>query len=88
MGIRPEHLKLEDPGVADESSLKADVVSFEPLGSETVVYLRPQGEGSNIIKSMMHSDYMAPVNDTRTLRFDEEDLYLFDEKSTNLILKF
>ncbi len=88
LGIRPEHLKIEEADVTDEKSLKAEVVSFEPLGSETIVYLRPHGSGDNIIKSMMHSDYVVSINDTKILTFSEEDLYLFDEKSTDLVLKF
>jgi multiple sugar transport system ATP-binding protein len=88
VGIRPEHLRLEDADDADKTSLKADVLSFEPLGSETIVYLRPQGDGSNIIKAVMHSDYLADVGDTKALRFDQEDLYLFHKESTDLVLKF
>jgi multiple sugar transport system ATP-binding protein len=88
VGIRPEHLKLEDIEGAVDISLKADVLSLEPLGTETIVYLRPHGGGDNIIKSMMHSDYTAEVNETKTLRFREEDLYLFDETSSDLVLRF
>jgi multiple sugar transport system ATP-binding protein len=88
LGIRPEHLTLEDTDEGDKKALKGDVVSYEPLGSETIVYLRPHGDGSNIIKSMMDSDYVANIHETKALRFNEEDLYLFDEKSTDLILRF
>jgi ABC-type sugar transport system ATPase subunit len=87
VGIRPEHLKLED-FVENEPLLKADIVSVEPLGSETIVYLKPQGERDNLIKSMMRGDYVASVNETKVLRFEQEDLLLFDEKSSQLVFRF
>jgi len=88
VGIRPEHLKLVDAGKKGEMLLQAKVVGSEPLGSETVVYLKPEGAVETIIKSIMESDYRADVNDIKLLQFSEEDLYLFDEKSTELLLKF
>jgi len=88
VGIRPEHLKLVDAGKKSETSLQAKVVGFEPLGSETVVYLKSEGAVVTIIKSIMESDYHANLNDIKLLQFSEEDLYLFDEKSTELVLKF
>lgn len=88
LGIRPEHLKLEHTDGARKSSLKANVVNLEPLGSETIVYLRPQGGVDNIIKSMMHSDYVANLNEVKTIGFNEEDLYIFDQGSGDLVFTF
>lgn len=88
VGIRPEHLSVEDAEVKGESPFKAQVLGTDPLGSETIVYLKPEGGENIIVKSIMDSDYKANIGDTKLLCFDESDLYLFDEKSTNLVLKF
>jgi multiple sugar transport system ATP-binding protein len=86
LGLRPEHLKMVDSG-ADMMTLKAKVVGYEPLGSETVVYLEAAGS-ENIIKSIMDSDYRTGLNETHVIGFREENLYLFDAKTEELVLKF
>jgi multiple sugar transport system ATP-binding protein len=88
LGIRPEHLKLDGTDGTQKLLLKAQVVSLEPLGSETIVYLKPQGGADNIIKSMMHSDYVVNVNEVKALAFKEEDLYIFDQDSGDLVITF
>jgi ABC-type sugar transport system ATPase subunit len=86
VGIRPEHIQVAEPGAG--TGLETKVVSFEPLGSETIVYLKTPGSGDTILKSIMDSDYRTGLNSTKTLRFEESDLYLFDEDTTELVLKF
>ena len=88
VGIRPEHLKVIDSGDVDKSGLKAKAVGFEPLGSETVVYLETEGAREKIINSLMDSDFKTDLNVSKGLKFEEEDLYLFDEKTEQLVLKF
>jgi multiple sugar transport system ATP-binding protein len=85
IGIRPEHLEVVD-GVKN-SSLTATVVSYEPLGSETIVYLKPPGGSENILKSIMDSDYRTALNTRKGLKFEESSLYLFDDETTELVLK-
>ena len=86
LGIRPEHLKMTD-GSGDMKTLQAKVVGYEPLGSETVVYLEAEGT-ENIIKSIMDSDYKTELNVPSTIGFNEENLYLFDAVTEELVLKF
>jgi multiple sugar transport system ATP-binding protein len=87
VGLRPEHLKLgEGKGGAD--ALRAQVMGMEPLGSETIVYLKPLGGESTMIKSIMDSDYKAEIGEEKQLVFSEQDLYLFDELTEDLVLKF
>jgi multiple sugar transport system ATP-binding protein len=85
-GIRPEHLEVTEKP-KNKRGLQATVLSYEPLGSETIVYLKPKGS-NNILKSMMGSDYRTSLNSQKYLHFDESDLYLFDEETKNLVLKF
>jgi ABC-type sugar transport system ATPase subunit len=86
LGIRPEHVKV-GAGRGESVALRAEIAGIEPLGSETVAYLKPPG-GTAIIKSLMDSDFRAAAGDVVSLRFDRSDLYLFDERSTDLIVKF
>jgi multiple sugar transport system ATP-binding protein len=87
LGIRPEHIEVSEKA-AKGFSFKTTVVNYEPLGSETVVYLKTEHGGDNILKSMMDSDYRPSLNSEKNVCFDEEDLYLFDEETTDLVLKF
>lgn len=88
LGLRPEHLKLSDGVDSNGSGLKARVVSFEPLGSKTVVYLRSDSDTGNILKAVMGSDYRPRANEIKALHFREKDFYLFDKISTELVLRF
>lgn len=88
LGIRPEHLKLSDSVEGNGNELTARVVSIEPLGSKTVVYLKPDSDTGNVIKAIMGSDYRPKVDQVKTLDFREKDLYLFDKISTELVFRF
>jgi len=79
---------LSDKGDVNGHELKAKVLSFEPLGSKTVVYLRPDSDNGNVIKAIMDSDYRPKVNQVKTVIFREKDLYLFDKISTELVFRF
>ena len=88
LGIRPEHLKLSDTPVEGCTQLKAKIISYEPLGSKTVVYLHPEGGSDLIVKSSMSSDYKSKLGDIKYLEYNEKDFYLFDEVTTDLVLRF
>jgi multiple sugar transport system ATP-binding protein len=95
VGIRPEHLKVEtlEAGRAGRggralSGLKAKVVSYEPLGSKTIVYLHPDANPAVILKSSMDSDYKPAIGEIIGLLFHEKDLYVFDKQSTELAVRF
>jgi multiple sugar transport system ATP-binding protein len=87
LGIRPEHLKVGSKGDG-MSDFKAKVVSFEPLGSKTIIYMHPDGNTGAILKSSMDSDFKPKIGEIMSLIINEKDLYLFDKKSTNLVLRF
>jgi multiple sugar transport system ATP-binding protein len=87
VGLRPEHIKLSSLKKGN-GVLTAHVVGMEPLGSETIVYLKPSGGESVMLKSIMDSDYRPEIGEEKALKFDEGDLYLFDEKTEELVLKF
>jgi len=86
LGVRPEHMKI-DKG-RDSGGLRAEVVSFEPLGSKTIVYLHPDANPGVILKSSMESDYKPKIGEVKTLVFEEKSIYLFDRESTDLIFRF
>jgi multiple sugar transport system ATP-binding protein len=95
VGIRPEHLKIEtlqtDRARGEGralSGLKAKVVSYEPLGSKTIVYLHPDANSAVILKSSMDSDYKPAIGEMMRLVFNEKDLYVFEKQSTELAVRF
>jgi multiple sugar transport system ATP-binding protein len=87
LGVRPEHVKIGDSPSATGGP-QAQTVSFEPLGSKTIVYMHPDANPGVILKSTMDSDYKAKIGEIKTLYFEEKDLYLFDRKSTDLVFRF
>ena len=99
IGVRPEHLKIMDRGSegagfqgeedgGSPSGLLAKVVSSEPLGSKTIVYLHPDANPGVILKSSMGSDYRPAIGEMKELTFKEKNLYVFDKKSTELAARF
>ncbi len=88
VGIRPEHLRIGDEIDKENDTLKAKIVSYEPLGSKTIVYLVPDANVNVILKASMESDCKPKIGEVKALLFEEKDLYLFDETSTDLVLKF
>lgn len=87
LGVRPEHMKIDD-SVHGSGGLRAEVASFEPLGSKTIVYLHPDANPGVILKSSMESDYKPKIGEVKTLFFEEKNIYLFDRESTDLIFRF
>jgi multiple sugar transport system ATP-binding protein len=88
IGIRPEHLRIGNKTDEGSTSLKAKIVSHEPLGSKTIVYLHPDADESVILKASMENDFRPKIGELKHLIFQEKNLYLFDEVSTDLVLKF
>jgi ABC-type sugar transport system ATPase subunit len=88
LGIRPEHFKIGTGKKEGGAGLRAQVVSFEPLGSKTIVYMHPDGNPKAILKSSMESGYKPEIGAVRDLVFQEKDLYLFDKDSTELVKRF
>ncbi len=87
VGIRPEHLKLSDTKPGEGVPLQAKIVSYEPLGSKTIVYLHPDANPNTIIKSSMESDYKPKLGEMKWLIYEEKNLYIFDEVTTDLVVR-
>jgi ABC-type sugar transport system ATPase subunit len=88
LGIRPEHLKVGNEKQQGTPGLRAKVVSFEPLGSKTIVYMHPDANPKAIVKSSMESGYKPEIGSVMNIIFQEKDLYLFDKSSTDLVMRF
>ena len=80
--------KYKEKDKATKFKLKAKVVSFEPLGSKTIIYMHPDGNPNAILKSSMNSDFKPKIGEMMSLLINEKDIYLFDKKSTNLVMRF
>jgi len=88
VGVRPEHLKVCDRANGSGFKLRAKIVSYEPLGSKTVVYMHPDGDPGVIIKSVMSSGFKPKPGEIKFLDFEERALYLFDRETEELSLRF
>ncbi len=88
VGVRPEHLKVRHRKNGSGHNLKAKIVSYEPLGSKTVVYMHPDGNPHAIIKSVMGSGYKPKLGEITVLDFEEKAIYLFDKETEELSLRF
>jgi ABC-type sugar transport system ATPase subunit len=87
VGIRPEHLKIRHGDIKDSGALKTSVTSTEPLGSKVIVYMKNGEDNDNLVKSSITDGYIPKVIEKVSLSFKEKDLYLFDESTTELILR-
>jgi len=88
VGVRPEHLKVRGMKNGSGPNLKAKIVSYEPLGSKTIVYMHPDGNPHAIVKSVMGSGYKPKLGEVTVLDFEERDMYLFDKETGELVLRF
>jgi len=80
LGIRPEHILLEDKKTAKSMSAKVEVT--EPLGREDILLLNVGG-----VMLTANTRLMKPLNvgDEIWVRFAEAKLQLFDRKTTGRI---
>ena len=88
VGVRPEHLKVRGDKKGSSLNLKAKIVSYEPLGSKTVVYMHPDGNPDVIVKSVMGSGYKPKLSEINFIDFEEKNVYLFDKQTEDLALRF
>jgi multiple sugar transport system ATP-binding protein len=72
VGVRPEHLRLADPG---DAGLAAEVEVVEPLGAETLVYCRT-GEHRAVARA--HPDAPVRRGDRVALVPSPDHLHFFD----------
>ncbi len=74
LGVRPEHLRLVEPG----KGLPMEVKVVEPTGSETMVFLRFQGQD---ITAVFRERHAFENGETIHLQPDAEHLHCFDAGS-------
>ena len=80
-GIRPEDLYEANPGtLADSVTLPAQVTSVEPLGAETLVYLRLEGVAEEVV-ARVGRDSRARVGDQLAMTIDLRATHVFDADS-------
>jgi multiple sugar transport system ATP-binding protein len=72
LGVRPEHLILSDDG------LQMEVKVVEPTGSETMVFLRFEGQD---VTAVFRERHAFQFGQTIHLKPDPEHLHIFDAKS-------
>ena len=78
-GVRPEHLRLNagnEPGLSD--ALDATVVLIEPMGSDSLVWLKLAGQ---ILSARVESSQIHKPNEKITVRFRVGFASLFDAES-------
>jgi sn-glycerol 3-phosphate transport system ATP-binding protein len=75
-GIRPEHLEPCAPG---DAMLTPQIDLIEPLGADTLVYGRLDGDGARIA-ARLHASLPPPAG-RLALRYRESDAHYFDAAS-------
>lgn len=78
LGVRPEHVELELPGVGVGD---ADVRVVEPLGSDTLVYL---DAGGVALVAKVQGIPLVRAGDRVGVRIDPNQLHLFDATGARL----
>lgn len=76
LGIRPEHVEINDTEVGDE--IPAAVFISEPLGARAIVDFKM---GEETVRTLVSSDNQLEINEKMWLRFKEDKLHIFDETS-------
>ncbi|HEX8854186.1 MAG TPA: ABC transporter ATP-binding protein [Thermoleophilaceae bacterium] len=76
LGFRPEHAAFAEPGTAD--ALEGEIYVVEPLGNETLVTMRVDGQLLNVRTS---AGFSRPVGERCAVRPVPEQVHLFDTES-------
>jgi multiple sugar transport system ATP-binding protein len=79
-GIRPEQISNEPRPNASPVNMKVEIA--EPMGSESLVYLKT---GSGSIIARIHGDHIFHLGEDVTAHFDMDRVTLFDPKTENVL---
>lgn len=82
LGIRPEHLEVEDGANGREGTIKTVVYATLPTGMETTVRVKLGGE---LLSAVIFGSVDYPVDHPIQIQFTGTDILLFDKASTNRI---
>ena len=77
IGLRPEHIILEELGGKREISFNAKVILSEVVGSDTILHVEARGE---IIRIVIPTIYRVEHGKKITAGFNPRDLYIFTGK--------
>jgi len=80
-GIRPEDLKLHSNQV--EGSYEGKVSIVEPLGHESVAYVKV---GPDILKIFVQKTMSVKAGDKVWISFNEDKIHIFDKKSGKILI--
>jgi multiple sugar transport system ATP-binding protein len=80
IGIRPEDVSLTDPGAG--AALSAEVYVVEPMGNETFVDLRIDGERLTV---RAPRGFTAPIGSTIGATFDPANACFFNEAGMTVV---
>ncbi|HEY8764201.1 MAG TPA: ABC transporter ATP-binding protein [Solirubrobacteraceae bacterium] len=79
-GFRPEHVELVEPGTPD--SLDGEIYVVEPLGNETLVTVRLEGE---LLNTRAPASFQTAVGERCAVRPLGGRVHLFDQESGNAL---
>ncbi|NLM17717.1 MAG: sn-glycerol-3-phosphate ABC transporter ATP-binding protein UgpC [Candidatus Riflebacteria bacterium] len=83
LGIRPEHILINDFGKDKETlKLECEVDLIEPMGSETYVYLKYNGQSIN---AKVDPATVVKVGDIATVHIPVSRFHIFDRETTKRI---
>jgi multiple sugar transport system ATP-binding protein len=80
VGIRPEDVSLADPNTP--GALTAEIYVVEPMGNETLVDLRLNGERVSV---RTHKGFTAPIGSTVGVIFDPANACFFDKAGNTVV---
>lgn len=78
LGIRPEDIYFRNPEGRNLPSFNAKIEVVEPMGNETIVYLKIN---DRLITARFHSQFLGKIGETTTCYIDTEKVHLFDKNS-------
>jgi multiple sugar transport system ATP-binding protein len=78
MGIRPEDLRFTDAG----SALTGEIYVIEPMGNETLVDVRLEGERMSV---RAHRGFTAAIGSRIGVTFDPADVCFFDATGSTVV---
>jgi multiple sugar transport system ATP-binding protein len=81
LGIRPEHISNE-PGDPSHAMATLSVQTSEPMGSESLVYLKA---GSGSLISRIQGDHIFHLGEQLTVRLELDKVTLFDPSTENVL---
>jgi multiple sugar transport system ATP-binding protein len=84
LGVRPEHISAE-PSKEHDSPFKAVVYNLEILGAENVIEFYMKEKPDIIHRMIAPPEFVPKVNDTISIHFQPDKIYLIDPGTGNVL---